>query len=911
MKIAFNPSTVAALITPPNNKDITFDLRGQNIFARGVKFQGTDTNTWRDIKVNNVSIGSNILDLRNGSNTTLINTNGVVTINSTWRPVVDNLTSNSTTSSLSANQGRILAGLINGKSDSDHNHDGRYLRLNGSDTMQGNLYLHSHGSSYIGRGSGDKSGADFTEANIVIRSWWGISFKSYDDIVRTYIDTRTGNIGTKGVLNAASAVIQGRVYNSGDDEGIIIKPASNGWAGLILGTHNGARSVFYFVKGEPFWRYNNGSTSLDIMHPKKSGTIALTSDIPSSLKNPASLTTFGVVYDGSVAKIVTLSNFVSQMSEGTSDVTDGTMLITSYATNNGFADSNALNAPFKRKAVHLWGYIKGKTDSLYATKSHNHDDRYLKLTGGTMLLGEGLKFHADNNYFGTDADARIISLLDGNDKICDGGLIIDERATLNGKEYITELLRIRDSEFKWRGADILHSGNYSSILDYRYYTESEVNNLLSKKLNTSDFNWINLPDKIVAGNEFNIVSAGYDTDMWFNYLPINYKDKTATISNYYFGNGHKGLATVQALGFIKSGSSSSYVLLGDGDHKAESSLRVAYAASAGNAGTLGGMSKNYSQAPFGTIPYIGNDGVMEIGRYIDFHYDNSGSYDYSTRLQASGNNRNTVTLPSASGTLALINDVNNYYWANVKISTSSSTTTSPTVSKLTATRVCAGHDPGIDNSISCSNWFRSSGNTGWYNTTYRGGWYMSDTSWIKAYNDVGIYTSGQMKARGFHHESVDSDNYILLAGGGYKSFGGDDSTPIFLGYLNLDHGNDGTVSSSFHCLGYSVSFTYTRGGNYCKIFISDTARLSFYINAAIASVNYSGGGMDTWVGTHRSAGAWWLHCYASGWNEVRVKGFRQASNKNDSWWGGNPLGPANDTANRITVCIFGHVKYRY
>ncbi len=111
MKIAFNPSTVAALTTPPNNKDITFDLRGRNIFARGVKFQGTDT--WRDIKINNVSIDSNILDLQNGSNTTLTNTNGVVTINSTWRPVVDNLTSDSTTSSLSANQGRILAGLIN------------------------------------------------------------------------------------------------------------------------------------------------------------------------------------------------------------------------------------------------------------------------------------------------------------------------------------------------------------------------------------------------------------------------------------------------------------------------------------------------------------------------------------------------------------------------------------------------------------------------------------------------------------------------------------------------------------------------------------------------------------------------------------------------------------------------------
>lgn len=172
-----------------------------------------------------------------------------------------------------------------------------------------------------------------------------------------------------------------------------------------------------------------------------------------------------------------------------------------------------------------------------------------------------------------------------------------------------------------------------------------------------------------------------------------------------------------------------------------------HANSAGNADTLGGIPRNYGQAPFGTIPSIGNDGVMEIGRYIDFHSDNSGSYDYSTRIQATGNYKNTVNLPSASGTIALTSNIpnpTNYYWANVKISASSSTTTSPTVHTLTATRVCAGHNPGIDNSISCSNWFRSSGNTGWYNTTYQGGWYMSDTSWIRAHNGVGIYTSGQI-----------------------------------------------------------------------------------------------------------------------------------------------------------------------
>ena len=170
--------------------------------------------------------------------------------------------------------------------------------------------------------------------------------------------------------------------------------------------------------------------------------------------------------------------------------------------------------------------------------------------------------------------------------------------------------------------------------------------------------------------------------------------------------------------------------------------------------------------------------------------------------------------------------------------------------------------------------------------------------------------NGQMKASGFHHASANSDNYMLLAGGGYKSLGGNNSTPIFLGYFNIVHGSDGTVSDYFYCQGDLVQFTYTRGGNYCKIVIPDTTRLSFYIKAAIASVNYSGGGMDTWTGHQRGTGAWWLHCYAVGLNEVRVKGFCPANDHNDSWWGGNPLGQNMDTANRITVCIFGWVQYR-
>ncbi|WP_415954876.1 shufflon system plasmid conjugative transfer pilus tip adhesin PilV [Phocaeicola coprophilus] len=37
-----------------------------------------------------------------------------------------------------------------------------------------------------------------------------------------------------------------------------------------------------------------------------------------------------------------------------------------------------------------------------------------------------------------------------------------------------------------------------------------------------------------------------------------------------------------------------------------------------------------------------------------------------------------------------------------------------------------------------SDWFRSTGNSGWINETYGGGWYMTDSTWIRAYNNKSI-----------------------------------------------------------------------------------------------------------------------------------------------------------------------------
>lgn len=129
-------------------------------------------------------------------------------------------------------------------------------------------------------------------------------------------------------------------------------------------------------------------------------------------------------------------------------------------------------------------------------------------------------------------------------------------------------------------------------------------------------------------------------------------------ANVTVGNSDK-LDGIHANGLLTalSNSDKGISITVGGTTKSVSNINVNYASSAGNANTLDGYHANGSNvAPYGHIPTIESDGVMEVGKYIDFHNDNSGKHDYSTRLQTTGNYVNSVNLPSNNGTLALTSD---------------------------------------------------------------------------------------------------------------------------------------------------------------------------------------------------------------------------------------------------------------
>ena len=83
---------------------------------------------------------------------------------------------------------------------------------------------------------------------------------------------------------------------------------------------------------------------------------------------------------------------------------------------------------------------------------------------------------------------------------------------------------------------------------------------------------------------------------------------------------------------------------------------------AGNDGSGSGLDadlldgKHLHQGQWNSICYIGGDGVLEIGKFIDFHEEPGMITDFSCRIKTQGDHHNTITLPAASGTLATLDD---------------------------------------------------------------------------------------------------------------------------------------------------------------------------------------------------------------------------------------------------------------
>lgn len=656
--------------------------------------------------------------------------------------------------------------------------------------------------------------------------------------------------------------------------------------------------------------------------------------------------------------------------------------------------------------------LDGKHASEFASSSHNHDGRYLPLSGGTMT---GVIY--SNYKSGSWVNSLTNSAITLNDAsgsyggwICgptkDGRIAISTYQASNNNLYFGYGERNRTTnsfaqEMYWDAPNnTLHATNFSG--QWCGYTNdlatADTTNTWVPVLSEKNIRHRVIPAAYNnAPSTLDVNSATYayhlrinSANTWSNWYWSGQSGQPTWLwgsndgTNMYVWNP-SNFSVAQAKRTYNSVAGTGAVELVRGDMADNDQFRILVGGTASNAGYAeiatadDGTEPIYVRQYTGvfttvkrTLTLLSAAGYSYFPSYINIggnEGNNSspnrvwGSNGSDTFLRSYLTSALSVNYANSSGNADTVDGYHassllptNYYWANVKISASSNTQTQPSV-----------------NTIYANNWFRSTGSSGWYSETYGGGWFMEDSDWIRAYNSKGVYTAGQIYSsnsirmsniylqntneincdstlylqysnsnklslcygggntiigstylfsittniyklavegdvysKGFRHASANSNDYMLLAGGGYKSLKGTSNDIIFLGYLTLSNGTSGTISSSFYCQGTSVSYTYTRGSSNGWINVTINSSAGIVVRAATAQVQYVYGARTPSSGTGRSSGAWWTYCDVYSNTVIHIIGMRQANNNNDSWWRGNPLANNSGDPMVITVLLFGY-----
>ena len=194
-----------------------------------------------------------------------------------------------------------------------------------------------------------------------------------------------------------------------------------------------------------------------------------------------------------------------------------------------------------------------------------------------------------------------------------------------------------------------HTEAYATIEDAATAIHNQAYTSIAQGSDVATVHNADMVDGIHASGLFtNLSNSGNSLS-----ITVGGTNKTLTV-NYASNAGNADtLDGVHASGLFTnlSNSGNNISITIGGTNK---TLTAAYAT---NCDTVDGYhAQSGSSKPYGKIPVIGTNGVIELGHYIDFHHDNTTGSDYSVRLQTNGNHSNVVTLPTATGTLALTSD---------------------------------------------------------------------------------------------------------------------------------------------------------------------------------------------------------------------------------------------------------------
>ena len=132
-------------------------------------------------------------------------------------------------------------------------------------------------------------------------------------------------------------------------------PNSLSWSGYNTGSYDGSSPKSFVIPSNTN-QLTNGAGFI-------TSSASISGNAATATKVNHSLLVFGKSFNGSADVTVADTDLIASISTGTSNVTDKTEILTSYANDNGFNDSNAKNKIHRRPASAIWGYINSKTIS--------------------------------------------------------------------------------------------------------------------------------------------------------------------------------------------------------------------------------------------------------------------------------------------------------------------------------------------------------------------------------------------------------------------------------------------------------------------------------------------------------------------------------------------------------------------
>jgi hypothetical protein len=538
-------------------------------------------------------------------------------------------------------------------------------------------------------------------------------------------------------------------------------PSALSWSGYSSGSYDGSAAKSISIPNNTN-QLTNGAGFI-------TASASITGNAATATKVNHSLSVFGKSFNGSADVTVADTDLITSISTATANLTDKTEILTSYASDNGFNDSNAKNRISRRPASAIWGYINSKTISNADKLDNVHLNGIFTALSNTnngvsMTIGTVAKSLANMQVYSATklVTARNIALngdLMGNANF-DGSANI----TINGYMSYCNATVSNTNTYPWRRIAKVNelTGNWSDGCILLYISEGFIGGCygiarvyirtdnLSTGANAScSIQWISRNgyglDSLKIAMYKTTGKAYYDVflKMRGTYASVvirtlqdqrgslikrftlvnsteasnaashteayaTIEDAATAIHNQAYTSIAQGsdVATVHNADMVDgihasglftnlSNSGNSLSITVGGTNK---TLTVNYASNAGNADTLdgvhasglftnlsnsgnnisitiGGTNKTLTAAyatncdtvdgyhaqsgsskPYGKIPVIGTDGVIELGHCIDFHHDNTTGSDYSVRLHTNGNHGNVVTLPTATGTLALTSD---------------------------------------------------------------------------------------------------------------------------------------------------------------------------------------------------------------------------------------------------------------